>query len=433
MLKILPIFRLSVFAAATFCATALGDTVKLTSGEKLEGKILKESETEVTIETKAGGIVDERTVKRSEIASIDKATPDEAAWQQIRNLKLGDNSMPATQYDAYLGPLKAFLTQYAESKHKAEVEKLVADFEAEKQRVTNGERKLNGSWLSKEDVQRESYQINGAITLNFMRDQAARSDLVGALNTFDLLEKQYPGSRSYIDAVDMAKRLVPTLKKQAETRLARLPAETAEREKAVQLARTADKAQIQADIEREKQNNATALAQAKQQNRKWPPFLAQNEESLQQINQLATDESKRLAEIDLSKKRESLTLADQAKAAMAKKDIPTAEESLKKAQDLWSDNELLARLDKDLIAARDAAASEPAVAGADKGAESSDATGNKPPTGNASGNEGASSTDDEKPSNPIFRVIIALVIVGVAYAGWKAYSSVRKKSSEVIE
>jgi hypothetical protein len=30
-------------------------------------------------------------------------------------------------------------------------------------------------------------------------------------------------------------------------------------------------------------------------------------------------------------------------------------------------------------------------------------------------------------------VIIALVIVGVAYAGWKAYSSVRKKSSEVIE
>jgi hypothetical protein len=51
------------------------------------------------------------------------------------------------------------------------VEKLVADFEAEKQRVTNGERKLNGSWLSKEDVQRESYQINGAITLNFMRDQ----------------------------------------------------------------------------------------------------------------------------------------------------------------------------------------------------------------------------------------------------------------------
>jgi hypothetical protein len=432
MLKMLPKLRLSLLIATTFCACAFGDTVVLTSGEKLEGKIIKQTDAEITIETKAGGIVDERTVKRSEIASIGKDLPDEVPWQALKNLKLGDNSMPVAQYDSYLTPLKSFITQFPDSKHKADAEKMAADFEAEKQRVAAGERKLSGKWLSKEDVQKESYQINGAIALSFLRDQAGRGDLIGALNTFDLLEKQFPGSRSYLDAVDFVKRLLPNVKQQAEAQLARIPAEKAEREKALQLARAGDKAQIQADMEREKQTSTAALAQAKQQNRKWPPFLARNEEALQQIVQLSTDETRRLGALELSKQRESLRLADEAKAALAKKDLPAAEENLKKAQELWTENEIVARLDKELTAAKDAAASEPAVASTETKAEEKSGEA-KPPSAKA-GEEGApAAAEEEKSSNPVFRVVIALVIAGVAYAGWKAYSSVRKKASEVIE
>jgi hypothetical protein len=434
MLKTLPKFTRSLLFATMFCATAFGDTVVLTSGEKLEGKILKETDTEVTIETRAGGIVDERTIKRSEISSVGKASPDEAPWQALRGLKLGNNSMQVEQYDQYLGSLKAFLTQYPESKYKPEAEKLVAEFEAEKQRVAKGERKLSGNWISKEEVQRESYQINGAVALNYMRDQATHNDVVGALNTFDLLEKQYPGSRSYIDAVDLAQRLLPPLRQQAEARLARLPAEMAERQKAVQLARAADKAQVQADMEREKLNNATALAQAKQQNRKWPPLLPTSEESLQQIVQLAKDETSRLAAVDLAKPRESVRLAEQVKAAIAKKDIPTAEETLKKAQEAWSQNEMLTRLDADLAKARDTAAAEPTAATAEKSADSSvgDKTAAEGSTGSGDTSTKAG-TDDSDTPNPFFRVVIGAVIVVFLYAAWKAYSSIRKKANEVIE
>jgi len=430
MLHLLPKFHLSLLIATTFCASVFGDTVTLTSGEKLEGRIIKQTDTEVTIETKAGGIVDERTLKRSEIANIGKDAPDEVPWQALKNLKLGDNSMPVAQYDTYLTPLKSFLTQFPDSKHKADAEKMASDFEAEKQRVAGGERKLNGKWLSKEDVQKESYQINGAIALNFLRDQAGRGDLIGALNTFDLLEKQFPGSRAYLDAVDFVKRLLPNVKQQAETQLARVPAEKAEREKALQLARVGDKAQIQADMEREKQTSAAALAQAKQQNRKWPPFLARNEEALQQIVQVSTEEIRRLAALDLSKQRESIRLGDEAKSALAKKDLPAAEENLKKAQELWSENELVARLDKELSAAKEIAAAEAAAAEEKKSEDKTGADAVKPPTAKA-GSEGSSSaaTDDEEKS-PFRRVVIAVVVAGVAYAGWKAYSSVRKKSSE---
>jgi len=429
MLPPFPKFCLSLFAATTLCVSAFGDTIVLKSGEKIEGTITKQNDTEVTVETKAGGIVDERVVKRADIANVAKEVPDEAPWQALRNLKLSDNSMPATQYDTYIAPLKAFVTQFPESKHKPEAEKMISDFDAEKQRVAAGERKLGGKWLSKEEVQKESYQINGAIALNFLREQASKGDLVGALNTFDLLEKQFPGSRSYIDAVEYVKRLLPNVKQQADARLARLPAETAEREKSLQLARAGEKGQVQAEMEREKKANADALALAKQQNRKWPPFLARNEEALKDISQKATEETRRLGEIDLSKQRESLRLAEEAKASLAKKDVDAAEESLKKAKDLWSENELLVRLDKDVSAAKETAAAEATAKAEAKPEEKTSAEGEKPPTG-ADGQQTAAQGDEDSSSSPIKRILIALAVAAAAYVGWQAYSNARKKSEQ---
>jgi len=152
---------------------------------------------------------------------------------------------------------------------------------------------------------------------------------------------------------------------------------------------------------------------------------------------LAPEEARRLGELDLSKQRESLRAAEEAKAALAKKDVSAAEESIKKAQDLWSENELLVRLNQELTTAKETASAETTAASNEKSAEETAAqkAADKPPTA-PEGTEGApaaASDDEEKPSNPVFRIIIALVLAGVAYAGWKAYSSVRKKANEVVE
>src|SRR4029079_8685379 len=225
------------------------------------------------------------------------------------------------------------------------------------------------------------------------------------------------------------KRLLPNVKQQADARLARLPAETAEREKSLQLARAGEKGQVQAEMEREKKANADALALAKQQNRKWPPFLARNEEALKDISQKATEETRRLGEIDLSKQRESLRLAEEAKASLAKKDVDAAEESLKKAKDLWSENELLVRLDKDVSAAKETAAAEATAKAEAKPEEKAGAEGEKPPTG-ADGQQTAAQGDEDSSSSPIKRILIALAVAAAAYVGWQAYSNARKKSEQ---
>ncbi|HET6407492.1 MAG TPA: PTPDL family protein [Chthoniobacteraceae bacterium] len=445
----LPRFAILSFVSVTFAASLLADTVVLKSGTKIEGKITKESDTEVTIETKSGGIIDEQTIKKEEVASVSKATADEMAYVALKNIKLGANSLPTpTQYDSFVTSLKAFVTQYPESSHKAEVEKLASEFEAEQKRVAGGEVKLDGKWLSKTEVERERYQINGTVAANYMKEQSTRGDAIGAMNTFDLLEKQYPGSRGYIDAVDLAKRLVVSLKQQADTRTARIPAELAEREKAVAASSGVNKMQLQAEHDREKQMNEAALAQAKRQNFRFPPFLPRNEEAMKQISSLAGQEVTRLAGIDVAKARLSLQLADQARAALDKKDITTAEEKYTAARDAWAQNEIVTRLEKEISDAKSVASNatpppattaEPAEADApkeDKKAESEKTktettSDSAAPVAPAAG-ESAEEPVDES-GNPLFRFMLIGIAAIVAFIAWKAYKGVRKKASEVIE
>jgi hypothetical protein len=435
--------RNSLFALAcvTFATSLLADTVVLKNGTKVEGKITSETETQITIETKAGGVIDEQTVKKEDVQSVSKATADETAYASLRGIKLGASSLPnPSQYDTYVSALKSFVSKYPDSKHKAEVAKLAEDVEAEQKRVMQGEVKLDGKWISAAEVQRERYQINAMIAVNYMKEQATRSDGIGAMNTFELLRKQYPGSRGYIEGVDVAKRLVAGLKQQAEARLARLPAENAERERAIAAAGT-DKVQLQNEFNQEKQANEAAVARARAQGLKWPPFIPRNEELLKQISTLAGEEASQLASVDVAKARLSLQLANEARAALDTKNLTAAEEKARAARDAWGENEIAARLEKDIGDAKAVAStttteapaeSTPAGTPAAKPAETAETSSESAKESSDTSQPTETSAADEE-SNPLFRIVLIIILAIVAFVGLKAYRGVRKRASEVIE
>ncbi len=428
MLKILPKVPLALLALLT---VTLADTVVLKSGEKLEGKITAETETDLTIEIKDGGVIDERVLSKADVQSVQKEAADEAAWAALKNLKLGDNSLPADRYDSFLGPLRAFVSTHPQSKYKAEAEKLIAEFSAEQKRVADGERKLAGKWLTKEEVQQESYQINGAIAFNYLREQAARNDVTGALNTFDALEKQFPNSRGYLDAVEFVKPLLSRLKAQADARLAALPGEIAEQKKGLEMSTPAKRVEYQAELDRVKNADAAALEAAKRQQQKWLPFLGRSEAAMKEISALAASEAARLAALDLAKPRQAVTFAEQVRAALAKKDVEAADAALKKAKESWSNYEPLARLEKELDEARATlAAAPPAPAVPEVKAEAAPAE-EKP--AESAPVATVAVVEEEAPANPVFRIVLSIIIAAFAFAGWKAYSGIRKKANEVIE
>ncbi|MEQ1861056.1 MAG: PTPDL family protein [Chthoniobacteraceae bacterium] len=423
---------LIVFAALTLGVHA--DTVVLKTGEKIEGKILAETDAQLTIEVVAGGVVDERVVQKADIAKVEKIGPDEIAWKPLSAIKLGDDSLPtADQYDAWLGPLNGFIKEFAESTYRSAAEKLAGEIDAEKSRVANGEAKLNGRWLSKDEVQRERYQISGSIAANYMRAQATRGDSVGAMNTFDIIEKQFDGSRGYLEAVVLARQIVPPLKAAAAQRLAALPAENTAREQGVKAAAGLDQVQLQKELDTEKKNNETAMADAKKAGLKWPPFLRRSEPSMKEILKLAEETEKRLISIDLAKAGESIKLAEEVRADLDAKKLEDAEKKLRQAQTLWQKNELVVRLNKELAGAKTVAMA--AAAEAETAKAEVKATPAPTPRTSVPKVEPAivAPIEDEEPKNPIAIFVIGVVVAALAFVAWTAYKKVVKKSNEIIE
>lgn len=416
--------------AALLCR---GDIVVLKSGEKIDGKILSETSAELKIEVKSGGIVDERTVAKSDVAKVEKASADAVAWQPLKNLQPGANSLPAGQYDRAIGPLRNFATQFPQSPNAADAQKALAAFEEEKKRVDAGELKLNGKWISKEEVQTERYQINGLVALNYLREQQARGDVIGALNTFDVIERDYPGARAYPDAVEAVLRILPVVKAQAAARVAQWPSEKEAQDKAIEAALEPSKSEMKAAGERERAANEKLIDAARKQGANWPPYLPKSEEAMRAIADRANNEQARLSGFDLAKFRQSIQLAEKARQALAAKDLPAAEESLNQAQGLWDANELVKRASTELAAAKLAATTPPppeekpasesaAPASATDGSSSNE----NPPAGEAEPDEGA-------PLVTPFRIVLAIVLIAFLVAVWKMYKSVKAKANEVLE
>ena len=351
------------FVAATLAVlstTAFADIVTLKSGTKIEGKITGETAAEITLSVKSGGVVDEQTVKKSDIASVAKDAPDEIAWQSLKNLKLGKNSLPVTSYDAVINPLKGFATEYPKSQFAAEAQKIADTFSSEKKRVEGGEVKLDDKWLGKEEAQKERYQIGALAAFNYMKEQGAR-DMTTAMNTFDAIEKNYPGARSYPDAVEYAQKILPVLKIAVETRTKALAEQKAEREKNLAALKGPEKTKAQDEIKREQTATEAALTAFEKQGNKWPPLTPANERSLQNLNGRISSETSRLASQPVAKMRGSVRAAEIAKEALDRKDLAAAEAALNKASGDWSKNELIARLREEFQSAKSIAAATPAA------------------------------------------------------------------------
>lgn len=420
--------RFLAFTVAILSTSAFADVVTLKSGEKIEGKITAESDTEITLTVKTGGVIDDQTVKKSDVASVAKDAPDEIAWQSLKNFKLGKNSLPIASYDSVINPLKGFIAEYPKGKFAADAQKIADAFSAERKRVEVGEVKLDEKWLSKEEAQKERYQINALIAFNYMKDQSAR-EMTAALNTFDAIEKNFPGARAYPDAVEYAQKLLPALKTAVETRTKAFAAQKAEREKSLAALSGAEKAKLQDEFKQEQTAADAALAAFEKQGNKWPPLTPPTERSLQNLSSRISSETSRLSGLPIAKMRASVRAAESAKAAVEKKDLAAAETALSQASNDWSSNELVARLREEVQTAKAAEAAtpvapQPAATTAPRVAARKDAE----PT------PVANQTEPEKPFLLTPGGAVTVVIaVAFLVAGLSAFKKIKGRANDVLE
>jgi hypothetical protein len=429
----LPIALLAT--GALLCASSFADKILLKSGEILEGKVISETATEMTIDVKvSASVTDQTVVTKDKVLRVEKEQPDEIAWLAVKNTKLGVNSLPLAQYDQVTRPLRAFVAEYPNSPHAGEARTILASFETEQRRVEAGEVRLGAKWLSKEEAGKEQYQINGLLAFEYMRAQVAAGDFTGALNSFEQIEKNYPGARSFPDAVETARAALAGLKGMVDRARQTYQRQQTEFEQGVAAASGIDRPQLLAARQREIAQGEAAMMAAEKAGLKWPPLVPRSDKSISALAQKIPNEQSRLASLEVAKFRESLQLTERAKNEIADQKLEAAEETLSKATDLWNANEIATRLKPEVAAARTAAAAAAAAQPAEV-AEPMAAATPEPTTAATPAPEDEIANQEEEKS--FFRkplgIITLLVAVALLLGGLTAYKKSRARASEDLE
>ena len=336
----LPLF-LSVAVAALLPLLARAETVTLATGEKVEGKITSETETEVTLEIKvSSSIKDERVIARKDIAKIEKVSPEDTAFQEIGKFKIDpQSSLSPEGYDRIIGALKDFQASYPASAHLAEVKQTLANFQAEKTRVAAGEVKFFGKWLSRDEAAKLKIQIDGRQTFDAMKYQTARQDWSGALNTFDVIERKYSTARIYPDAVDLAVQILTNLQRQVAEQQKMVAYNQDQFKQTLAMAKPEDLQKIREGDKREQDQYAAAIAAAKKSGAKWGPIIPRSPESLNAVQAAIPGELTRLKALPAQKMHASVGLVDDAQAALGSGRTDSVESLIAEALKAWPQNE----------------------------------------------------------------------------------------------
>lgn len=324
---------------------AWADTVTLKNGDVIEGKILKESETEVTINTiVSAGISDDQTIQKSEISMISKVTEDEVAYESLKWYKVGRDSFQLGAYEPMMRAIEVFLGRHGTSGFANELKENLYALRDENAKVKKGEVKWNDRWYSKDEGAKLQYQIAGQRAYAQMREKAVRGDAIAALNAFTFMDRDYPGSRDYPDAVELALAIIPKVVGDADRRT-----NDSKRQQQQFLARIDSVGEPERTRLINSNNASIAAAQAayaaaERAQFLWKPVLPLDERSVTSLKATAGTELPRLRALNLTDMRESIKLAIAIEDAIASKNVPVAEEKLKSATALWPANERLEHL-----------------------------------------------------------------------------------------
>lgn len=338
------------------------DSITLQDGTVLEGKILQVNDKEVIIETRFSETISEaQRYSRSEVRQIQKQSDDQLPFDKLAAVPLPESALVPGDYDEYLQKRQQFLTDYAYSPKVSEVRAQMRAAQKEQERVAGGAVKLEGRWLSEEEMEKAGFEIGARKLLAEISQLERRGELVRALNQFALLEKQYGGSAIYPQAVETAKSLMMNLNRILDHEERNFPITEAKREEGIALSSAVDQQQMRAARQRELDQFEGRAAAALAAGDKFPPYLGVSPESIKKLRTVLASEQSRLGALPLDVMQKSLDLTKQGQGFLGRGDIKAAEVDAAQAIELWKDNQGALRLQEQVkkeLARREAANSK---------------------------------------------------------------------------
>ena len=348
LVKKLLFLSLLVFPLASVWA----ESIELRDGTKVDGKILSVTADTVLMEVQTSPTIrEEKSYPRSEVTKIQRASQDDVAYAEVAGLTVPSTANNPAVYDAPLERVRAFMTNYAYSKHMSEARKLAAALESDRARVAAGEVKLDGVWVAANASPAERTELGGRGQLAKMKES---SDPIAALTSFEIIEKNHLTSSAFPESVKVARESLVKLRAGLVRARADLERRIRDQEQGLQLASEDRRLQIEQGIAQEKSAIQAQIERVKQSGSKWVPVLSDTK-VLDDLSSLVESEEARLSKIDTATLAAGAAAANEAQRQLAAGNLSAAKANLEQAQKLWSQHVLLASLQESLKKAEAAA------------------------------------------------------------------------------
>lgn len=347
---------ISVFGL--YCGTVLADTVLLKTGESVEGKVLSETETSITLEYNlTPKIKDTRIINKSDIKELTRLTPAQTAFKEGKLAELlptPDLLGPGDYERIIQDQLRTFVVKFPGTPQADEAETIIQTLSEEKQRVANGELKVDGKWLDAQTVKRDVYAINAFRLRHAMKKAAAEAGELRnlkALRLFERLRTEFPASLSFVDAIPDAMTILDSYEKQLTAMIAEQPILAQKRESALKSLVGPDAALTRKSIEDETKAFKQTYDAQKKANVKWTDIYKYEATALKEALGVVGKEKAELHALDINTLRsenETLRVIT----------LALADEKVEEATSLLSKLPKATMMNKDAVAALETQARE---------------------------------------------------------------------------
>jgi hypothetical protein len=365
---------LCLLIVASVAVTLRADVITLKNGREIKGEILNETPDAVQIEYYVTPTIkDQKFYSRDEIAHMVAIPADEKAFLAIGNLSTPNTVLDTAFYDQLIDKkIPEFLGCYRYSKHLAELREDLHSLDAERSRVRRGDRRINGVWITAAQIASDPYQSGAKIKFAEIKELAATNDCVSSLQTYEMLEKEFPGAEVMPDAIALAQNQIDQLQEKLSLAKTNFEIIDKRRQRALLLAPADQAREIKDSLQNEKLAATNALATATADGAKFFPIFQNSKESMDALQTLITAEKTRLTALQKIPMTEGLAASSQCARLVSEGKLKEAQDLLTQSQTLWPANientRLKLRLD-DLaksLAASTAAAAVAAQAAAPK-------------------------------------------------------------------
>lgn len=313
------------------------DTVHLKDGSQLNGEIIGEGPNGVTIEYFATATIkDQRTISQADIERVEKATPDQKDFEELGSLDTPATVMDTSFYDPLVDrKIPEFIAKHPASSHNAELSDRLKTLTEERNRVSQGDRRLDSVWITASEIASEPYQTGALIKYTYIKAAAASNNAVESLRAYELLEKDYPGAAVMPDAVTTALKQLGFLQSQLEVAKVTGPIELKKLSNAISTSRADEAKTLKDALESEVANVRAKQKAAAADGSKFFPVFPKSKELLDSLQALIDGESKRLSQFKISDMRSGITSAKDGFRLIKEEKLKEAREQLDLSLKLW--------------------------------------------------------------------------------------------------